>query len=277
MNPILEKFSVAGRSALVTGGSSGIGLAIAEALLQNGASVTIAAIHADTVDAEVERLRAQGWPVRGCTLDVTEEAAVRRAFDEHAAAWGGLDIACANAGGPAGRGYLDGAGERFAEGQIDVSPLEHWDRTIAANLDSVFYTMRHAARVMKAAGRKGSIVVTTSNASTITVPIVGAPYMAAKAGAAHLVRQVARELAPFGIRVNAIAPGSVLTNIGNGVLKNPQVQAAWDKGVPLGRKMARPEQIAPLALYLASDASDYVTGAEILIDGGVSLEGFAGH
>jgi NAD(P)-dependent dehydrogenase (short-subunit alcohol dehydrogenase family) len=274
LESVLDKFSVRGRSALVTGGSSGIGLACVEALVQGGASVTIAAIHHEKAEQEAVRLRGLGYTVRACQLDVTREAEVCKVFDDHAREFGGLDIAFANAGASIGRGYMNAAKERLPEGQIDNFDLKLWHESIDVNLHGIYYTVRHAARIMKAGGRPGSIVVTTSNASTITVPVVATPYMAAKAAVAHLVRQTARELAEFGIRVNAIAPGSIITNIGNGALKNPDVQAAWGRGVPLGRKMGTPEQLAPLALYLASDASDFMTGVELLIDGGVSLAGF---
>ncbi len=99
------------------------------------------------------------------------------------------------------------------------------------------------------------------------------PYMPAKAGVMHMVRHVALELAEFGIRVNAIAPGPFVTNIGGGWLRDPAVKAAWDSSVPLG-KIAVTDQIKPLALYLASDASSYVTGAHMMIDGGMSLGKF---
>jgi NAD(P)-dependent dehydrogenase (short-subunit alcohol dehydrogenase family) len=115
--------------------------------------------------------------------------------------------------------------------------------------------------------RKGSIIATSSNAAIINEPIVGTPYMPAKAGVAHLVRNVALELAEYGIRVNAIAPGPFVTNIGGGALTDPVVRAAWDSRVPLGR-IAETWQIKPLALYLASDASSYMTGAQLVIDGG---------
>jgi len=126
---------------------------------------------------------------------------------------------------------------------------------------------------MKAGKKSGSIIVTSSNASTITAPIVATAYVAAKAGVSHLVRNVALELAEYGIRVNTISPGLFVTNIGGGVLSDPAVQAVWDKSVPLG-KMGQPSQIKALALYLASDASSFMTGAELFIDGGISLRGF---
>ncbi len=138
------------------------------------------------------------------------------------------------------------------------------------HLTGAMYTVRHAARLMKAAKTPGSIIVTSSNASYITVPIIATAYMAAKAGVSHFVRNAALELAAHRIRVNTISPGSFVTNIGGGHLHNPNVKAHWDKIVPLG-EMAQPEQIKGLALYLASDASNYMTGAELFIDGGVSL------
>lgn len=126
---------------------------------------------------------------------------------------------------------------------------------------------------MKAVGRGGSIIATSSNAAVVAEPIVGLPYMPAKAGIAHMMRHLALELAAFRIRVNAIAPGPFVTNIGGGWLKkDPIVRKVWDANVPLGR--VEPHQIKPLALYLASDASDYMTGALIVIDGGMSLGKF---
>lgn len=272
---LLERFSLSGKSALVTGGASGIGLAYVEAVAEGGARVTIADVDEAAGAAEASRLQNAGYDVRFSQMDVANDTDVGRAFDEHEATFGAIDIVFANAGMAAGEGYMGFDGQRTATGQVDTYSVDDWRRTIAIDLDGVFFTIRHAVRLMKKHGRKGSIIATSSNASEITVPIVATPYMPAKAGVKHLVRQLARELAPFGIRVNAIAPGSVVTNIGGGVLHNPEVRAIWDQGVPLGR-MGEPHQFKPLALYLASEASDYMTGTELLLDGGVSLRGIEG-
>jgi len=272
----LEQFDIKGRSALVTGAASGIGLAYAECMAEAGAKVTLTDINAEGAEREAHRLVQQGHEVRWAVCDVSDLEQVARAFDEHVAAYGGCDIAFANAGLDVGNGFWSPENRRNPAGQIDVYPKEAWDRSIAINLTGVFHTVREAARVMKAnearGGRRGgSIVVTSSNAAEVNEAIVGVPYMAAKAGVKHLMRHAAYELAAYGIRVNAIAPGPFVTNIGDGwVKKHPAAKRAWDELVPVGR-MAETYQIKPLALLLASDAGSYMTGAHVMIDGGMQL------
>jgi len=267
--PVLDQFDIRGRSGLVTGAASGIGLAYAEMLAEAGAKVTLSDIDGEGAEREAERLRGEGYEARAAKLDVTDRPGMERVFDEHAKAYGGLDICFANAGIDPGPGFWNPKGHRNEDGQIDTAPPERWDRTIAINLTGVYDTIRNAARLMKPA-RKGSIVATSSNAAVLNEPIVGMPYMPAKAGVMHMVRHVALELAEFGVRVNAIAPGPFVTNIGGGWLRDPAVKAAWDSSVPLG-KIAVTDQIKPLALYLASDASSYMTGSHVVIDGGAMI------
>ena len=269
----LDQFDITGRSALVTGGASGIGLAYAETMAEAGASVTLADIDIEGAEHEAERLRDEGYDVRAVACDVADLAQVAAAFDGHVAAHGGCDIAFANAGWDAGNGFWTPDGKRNPEGQIDVYDPDRWYRSIAVNLTGVFHTVREAARVMKANTRRrgGSIICTSSNAAEVNEAIVGVPYMPAKAGVKHFMRHAAYELAAYGIRVNAIAPGPFVTNIGGGWLKkNPAARAAWDELVPVGR-VAEPWQIKPLALLLASDASSYMTGSHVMIDGGMQL------
>ncbi|MBR1240336.1 SDR family oxidoreductase [Bradyrhizobium sp. AUGA SZCCT0274] len=270
----LDQFSLEGRSALVTGAASGLGLAYAEVLAEAGAAVTLSDIDGATAEAEAARLRAGGYVVRAETLDVTDREATRAAVDAHGRAYGGLDIAFANAGIDSGDGFWNAAGHRNEHAQIDTLDPSWWDRTIAVNLTGVFNTVRETARAMKARGAGGAIIVTSSNAATINVPVVGTAYMPAKAGLMHFVRHAALELAEFRIRVNAIAPGPFVTNIGGGKVKtDPAVRAIWDAQIPLG-SIAKTDQIKPLALLLASDASSYITGAHLVIDGGMSLGKF---
>lgn len=268
---ILAKFDITGRSALVTGAASGIGLCYAEAMAEGGARVTLSDVDRDAVEREAERLRGEGFDVRADRLDVADRAEADRVFAGHAAAYGGLDICFANAGVGMGPGFWSPEGKRVPEGQVDVFDPELWDKSIAINLTGAYNTMRAAARLMKAGGKGGSIVATASNAGLILEPIVPMPYHPAKAGVLHMVRALALELAAFRIRVNAIAPGPFVTNIGGGwAKKDPAVRKAFDASVPLG-SMAETDQMKPLALYLASDASDFMTGAHLLIDGGVAL------
>ncbi|MBZ9557989.1 MULTISPECIES: SDR family NAD(P)-dependent oxidoreductase [unclassified Modicisalibacter] len=266
---VLEQFSVEGRSALVTGGASGLGLAYVEALVENGARVTLADIDVDAAIREAARLREQGFEVHVQALDVADREQTRLVFEEHVRRFDGLDIVFANAGIDPGAGFWNPGGWRNEDGQVDTLDPARWDRTIAINLTGTFNTLRMAAKYMKPR-RRGSIVVTSSNAAVITEPVVGLPYMPAKAGVSHMVRQLALELAAFGIRVNTIAPGGFVTNIGGGWLKDSDVRQSWDAKVPLGQ-LAEPEQIKALALYLASEASSYMTGAQLVIDGGTSL------
>lgn len=270
----LDQFDIRGRSALVTGAASGIGLAYAEVMAEAGAQVTLTDIDGAGAEAEAARLRALGYAARADRLDVADRAETTRVFDGHAAAWGGLDICFANAGVDPGAGFWNPEGHRNEDGQIDTFDPARWDRTMAVNLTGVYNTMRDAVRLMKAGGHGGSIIATASNAGLVTEPIVGMAYMPAKAAVLHMVRAVALELADFRIRVNAIAPGPFVTNIAGGAAKkDPVVRAAWDASVPLGR-MAETEQIKPLALLLASDASNYMTGSHVVIDGGMMLGKF---
>lgn len=273
---ILDRFDIKGRSALVTGAASGIGLAYAEAMAEAGAMITLTDIDGEGAEREAARLKEAGHEVRSDRLDVSDFDAVTAAFDAHAKAYGGLDIAFANAGIDTGAGFWNPAGHRNPDGQVDTYDPKRWDKSISVNLSGVFYTVSNAVRVMKQPGRAngrsgGSIICTASNAGLVTEPIVGLPYMPAKAGVLHMVRALGLELAEFRIRINAIAPGPFVTNIGGGWLKkDPVARKAWDAIVPLG-SVAETDQLKPLALLLASDASDYMTGSHVVIDGGMML------
>jgi NAD(P)-dependent dehydrogenase (short-subunit alcohol dehydrogenase family) len=276
---ILDRFDIKGRSAFVTGAASGIGLAYAEAMAEAGAAVSLSDIDGEGAEREAARLREAGYEARADQLDVSDFNAVAAAFDAHAKAYGGLDIAFANAGIDTGAGFWNPAGHRNPDGQVDTYDPKRWDKSISVNLSGVFYTISNAVRIMKqpdrANGRSGgSIICTASNAGLVTEPIVGLPYMPAKAGVLHMVRALGLELADFRIRINAIAPGPFVTNIGGGWLKkDPVARKAWDAIVPLGA-VAETDQLKPLALLLASDASDYMTGSHVVIDGGMMLGKF---
>lgn len=269
MATLEEMFDVRGKSAIVTGGGSGIGRAYAEVMADNGARVCIFDIDQAGLDETVEAMRNTGGDAWGLKVDVADRAAMAAAFDEVAARHGRIDIVFANAGIDGGPGYLTPEGERNPDGAIDEFDDAFWDRVIAVNLSSVYTTIKLSACHMKKTGG-GRIIVTSSVAAQINEAIVGTPYMPAKAGVDHLVRNAAMELGAFGIRVNCISPGPFMTNIAGGRLKNAADRKAFEEQSHIGR-IGDPEDIKGLALYLASPASSYVTGAQFVIDGGSRL------
>jgi len=273
MKKISELFNVSGYGVVVTGGASGIGLALTEALAANGARVTMLDVHPQRIEKETKRLREAGLDVRGKTVDVTDHKALDAAVDEAAREYGRLDVVCANAGIDSGPGFVGSwvgsQRQRDAQGALESYSDERWNRVIDINLNGIFATVRAAARHMKPR-KSGRIIVTTSLAATHVEPAIGSAYMAAKAGAAHFMRSAALELAGYNITVNAIAPGFIVTNIGGGHAHNPETQKAVGKVIPMHR-VGFPEDLEGLALFFASPGSGYITGQEVIIDGGWGL------
>jgi NAD(P)-dependent dehydrogenase (short-subunit alcohol dehydrogenase family) len=248
-----DRFDVSGLRTVVTGAASGLGLAMAEAMAEGGAQVTLVDVDGDGLDRAAASLPG----VRTAIVDVADSAAVERLFAEQ----DGVDVVFANAGVSREAGVLD---ERGGLGNLDD---DTWRTVLGINLDGVLFTMREAARHMKDQG-SGRIVVTASTAGIGTDPFVGYSYSATKAAVIMLVRQAAFELARHGVHVNAIAPGPFRTNIGGGAPPIPD--EAWESIVAIGR-MAEPDELKGVALLLASPASSFITGAVIPVDGGQLL------
>jgi len=245
-------FDLDGEVALITGGGRGIGLAIAEALAHWGARVILVDINSRGEEATAQ-LRAGGADAHYLACDVTDSAAVEALLDRILAEHGRLDILVNNAG---------------ISARI---PAEHYpddalDAMIELNLKGVFYAMRGAARRWIMRGTKGRIVNLASFAGIVADPL-SAPYAATKGAVVQLTRTCAVEWAPHGIRVNAIGPGYVRTEMTAPTLDMPETCAAIRARTPLGRP-ATPEEIAGAALFLASEASSYVTGHVLMVDGG---------
>jgi NAD(P)-dependent dehydrogenase (short-subunit alcohol dehydrogenase family) len=251
-----DRFDVAGLRTVVTGAASGLGLAMAEVMVEGGARVTLADVDGAGVAEAADRLGA-----RGVQLDVADPEAVRRLFEDVVAEQGGVDVAFANAGVSREAGVLDESG-----GLANLDD-DTWRTVLGINLDGVLFTMREAAGHMKKQG-SGRIIVTASTAGIGTDPFVGYSYSATKAAVIMLVRQAAFELARHGVHVNAIAPGPFRTNIGGGAPPIPD--EAWAEIVAIGR-MAEPDELKGVALLLASPASSFMTGAVVPVDGGQLL------
>ncbi|MEN5107297.1 SDR family oxidoreductase [Pseudomonas sp. TWI672] len=262
-------FDVKGTVCIVTGGAGGIGLACGEAMAENGARVFLTDIDTSRLASAVERLQGKKLDVQGMSMDVSDRASVAHVFDEVAALTGRIDVVFANAGVDVGEGFIARDGSRSVEGALENISDHHWNKYMGINLGGVLHALQEAAKHMKREC-SGKIIVTTSIASRSNVGAVGTSYFAAKAAAAHLMRQAALELARFNIQVNAIAPGAFATNIANGHVRDPEVRHLLESSNPQHR-VADPDEIKGLALLLASGASSFITGSEIVIDGGALL------
>jgi NAD(P)-dependent dehydrogenase (short-subunit alcohol dehydrogenase family) len=254
-----EIFSLHGKVALVTGASSGLGLRFARCLAENGAAVALVARRADrlkTLAAEIEKSRGKAVAIEA---DVRDRAAMTKAFDAAEQAFGTVTVLVNNAGVAHG-------------GRAVEMPEEEWRRVLSTNLDAVFFWAQEGARRMLAAGKQGSIV-NIASVLGLGVSKGAVAYATAKAGVIQLTKALALELAFKGVRVNAIAPGWIVTELNREYLAG-EAGAKLKREIPVGRFGQERDLDGPL-LLLASDAGCFVTGATIVADGGqmVALRG----
>jgi glucose 1-dehydrogenase len=236
--------------ALVTGAGRGIGQAIALAFAREGARVAVADIDPRTAAATARRL---GRRAVALTLDVADSASVRAAFAAIDRAWGRIDIAVNNAAVEPIVAFLD-----LTEAQ--------WDRILDVNLKGAFLVSQAAARRMVRA-RRGGAIINLSSVNAVVARPESAAYAASKGGIRQLTTASAIALAPHGIRVNAIGPGTVVTGLTRHLLKDRKWRWRTLARTPLGRT-AEPREIAEVAVFLASDAASYMTGTTVYVDGG---------
>lgn len=248
-------FSLAGKTVLVTGASSGLGRHFGKVLAAAGARVVLGARRLDRLEALAEDIRTDGCEAHAVTLDVTKSDSVSAAFDAGEAHFGPISVVVNNAGIPSANYFL-----KMSE--------DEWRGVLDVNLDGVFRVGQEGARRMAARGQGGSIV---NIASVLGLGVLKtlAPYAVSKAGVIQLTKAMALELARDGIRVNAIAPGYVETEMNDDFLSGEAGQKLLAK-VPMTRAGALSELDGPL-LLLASDAGSYMTGSVITVDGGTLL------
>jgi NAD(P)-dependent dehydrogenase (short-subunit alcohol dehydrogenase family) len=256
--------SLAGRVALVTGGGSGIGEAACMALAEAGAAVAVVDVRPEPARIVADKINASGGTALALAADVSDEEAMSAAVTRAATDLGGLHVVFANAG-------INGM-----QTPIDEMTLDEWHATIETNLTGTFLTVKHSIPHLRAAGG-GSIIVTASvNGNTLfSLPGYSA-YSTSKAGVVAFMKMAALELARWEIRVNAILPGAISTNIGERTYRRNLDRVDYKfqpptKWPPLRGESAHPSEVGDLVLFLASDASRYMTGAELLIDAAYSL------
>ena len=251
---VLDLFDLHGKRALVTGASSGIGKRVAIAYAEAGAEVALAARHAEALEVVADEIAAAGGRAVPIRCDVTQPEQVSGMLDQVTAELGGIDIAVCNAG------------------IITVTPMlemppEEFQSIQDTNVTGVFLTAQAAAKAMVRQGQGGVIINTASmSGHIINIPQQVGHYCASKAAVIHLTKAMAVELAPHKIRVNSVSPGYILTEL---VEPYSEYHALWEPKIPLGR-MGQPEELTGLYLYLASEAASYMTGSDIVIDGGYS-------
>lgn len=257
--------ALAGKVALVTGAGSGIGKASAIRFAQEGAKVAVLELTSDTAQETKQEIEAAGGEALIVECDVSDPEAIRQAVDKVGETWGRIDVVFANAG-------INGAAA-----PIETMEIEDWNKTLETNLRGTFATVKYTIPYLKKEG--GSVIITSSvNGNRIFSGTGFAAYSSSKAGQVAFAKMAALELGRYKIRVNAICPGAIDTNIDKNTfpsedLKEIEIPVEYPEGGnhPLKGKPGKPEEVAKLVLFLASDESSHVSGTELYVDGAESL------
>jgi len=264
---ILPSFSLQNKVCVVTGAARGLGLGFCRAFIRSGSdSLAILDLKQSEAESAAEELvrfaASEGVHLKGDTLkvlglgcDVTSEVSVEKAFSRTIETFGRVDVAVAAAGITENYSALE-------------YPIDRMKQLYDINVHGVFYTAREAAKYMIPQGGGSIILVASISADIVNIPQLQTPYNSSKAAVKQMASSLAVEWAKNGVRVNALSPGYVLTKLTRNILSNkPELKKTWEDLTPVGR-MADPEDLDGIIVYLASDASRFMTGSEIRIDGG---------
>ena len=256
---IIDRFRLDGQVAVITGGGRGIGEGIALGMAEAGADIVVAARRTNEIEAVADKVRALGRKALAVTTDMMDIEQVQALAQQTFADMGGLSCWVSNAGG---------ADDRVPRTFLDM-PERQWDFQMNLNLKAVWTGAQAAGQIMKENGG-GTIINISSQAANRASPHNG-PYAVAKSGVNNLTQTLAVEMAPLGIRVNSVSPGPIPTEVFlefTGMSEADIPNMGKQFGVPLGR-VGTPDDIAPAVIYLASDASSWMTGQDIVVNGGL--------
>jgi NAD(P)-dependent dehydrogenase (short-subunit alcohol dehydrogenase family) len=254
---MLEKFSLQGQVGIVTGGGQGLGRMFCRAFAEAGADIVVAEINPETGPATASEIREMGHRALFVETDVRTPAGARSMVESALAAFDRIDFLMNNAG------ITKWAAAEDVTGQ-------DWMDVIDVNLNGVLYCSQAAAPHMIARGGGRIINIASMSGLIVNRPQPQASYNASKAAVIHLTKSLAAEWAPHNIRVNAIAPGYMDTPMAQPFFEDPQYGGVWMDAIPMKRP-GRPEELAPIAILLASEASSYMTGTTVVVDGGYTI------
>jgi NAD(P)-dependent dehydrogenase (short-subunit alcohol dehydrogenase family) len=255
---VLDEFELDGKNALVTGGGRGLGKAMASALAEAGANIAIIDVDQETAEQSADEIAEIGVETTAVEADVTDEAEMEAMVETVTDHLGSIDV------------LLNNAGVASNAPATEMS-VEDWQRTIDVNLTGVFLCAKHVGRHMIERGEGSIINISSMSGFVANYPQPQIGYNASKAGVVMVTRSLASEWAEHGIRVNSIAPGYMRTDLVDEVLEaDPEMEEIWLEYTPMGR-LGRPEELGGIVVFLASEASSYMTGEVVAYDGGYTI------